>query len=249
MELQSGASIRRHIGAGLAGLMPWPRRAWPGGVVSFTFDDFPRSAWLTGAAILAAHDARGTYYAASGLFGTEGPQGPVATADDVRAAYRAGHEIGCHTLSHVNCAEASSLSLLGEVRSNAEAIQPLLDGRPMTSFAYPFGATAPHAKRVMQRQFFTARGIRPGINRRGLDRAELRANRIYDHDFDAARMRALVDENRAVGGWLIFYTHDVSEAPSPYGCTPDQLALVVAYAAARSEIQRVDDVTARIRAR
>ena len=28
-------------------------------------------------------------------------------------------------------------------------------------------------------------------------------------------------------GWLIFYTHDVSERPSPYGCTPEKLRFVV----------------------
>ena len=34
---------------------------WPGGVVSFTFDDFPRSAWVNGGAILEKYDRRGTY--------------------------------------------------------------------------------------------------------------------------------------------------------------------------------------------
>jgi len=28
-------------------------------------------------------------------------------------------------------------------------------------------------------------------------------------------MRRLIDRNRAVGGWVIFYTHDVTDTPSP----------------------------------
>ena len=34
--------------------------------ISFTFDDFPRSAWLTGGAILERFGVRGTYYASLG---------------------------------------------------------------------------------------------------------------------------------------------------------------------------------------
>src|SRR5262249_53443030 len=38
-------------------------------VVSFTFDDFPRSAALNGARILERQDARGTFYAAGAYCG------------------------------------------------------------------------------------------------------------------------------------------------------------------------------------
>jgi hypothetical protein len=31
------------------------------------------------------------------------------------------------------------------------------------------------------------------------------------------------DEAVAKNGWLIFYSHDVETAPSPYGCTPQLL--------------------------
>ena len=31
------------------------------------------------------------------------------------------------------------------------------------------------------------------------------------------------DEAVTTGGWLIFYTHDVADTPSPWGCTPGLL--------------------------
>src|SRR5262245_52879038 len=42
---------------------------WPEGrkVVSFTFDDFPRSAARVGAEVVEAHAARATYYVSMGL--------------------------------------------------------------------------------------------------------------------------------------------------------------------------------------
>jgi peptidoglycan/xylan/chitin deacetylase (PgdA/CDA1 family) len=238
----------QRLGSGVAALIDTRRAAtWPGGVVSFTFDDYPRSAWLEGDRILADHGARGTFYAASGLLGTGGTQGPVATPQDLRATHEAGHEIGCHTRSHLNCAQASTVALESEVRANAAALAPHLDGRPLTSFAYPFGAVSPRAARLMRRRFSTARGIRPGINRGPIDTGELRANRIYDRDFDAGRLRSLIEENQAIGGWLIFYTHDVREQPSDYGCRPSQLAAIVAHAAEHSRILPVGDVSRRPR--
>ena len=36
----------------------------------------------------------------------------------------------------------------------------------------------------------------------------------------------------AGGGWLIFFSHDVSDDPSPYGCTPVMLEHALATLAA-----------------
>ena len=38
------------------------------------------------------------------------------------------------------------------------------------------------------------------------------------HDRDA--IKNLIERNRAARGWLIFATHDICDAPTPYGCTP-----------------------------
>ena len=43
------------------------RNAQP--LISFTFDDFPRSALTVGGEILERHGARGTYYASLGVMG------------------------------------------------------------------------------------------------------------------------------------------------------------------------------------
>lgn len=221
---------------------------WPGGVVSFTFDDFPKTAFTQGGAILERHGARGTYYTASKLVDTVDDLGPLFDAADLRAAHRNGHEIGCHTFSHLRCSEADKTALVSEVRANAAGISKIIEGFAPRNFAFPYGATSPTARHVMKRHYASCRGIQPGINRRIPDTAELYAYSVYAGTFDEAKMRALIDQNKSLGGWLIFYTHDVTETPSPYGCTPEQWDAVVGYAAKTSPVLTVRDVMAALNA-
>jgi peptidoglycan/xylan/chitin deacetylase (PgdA/CDA1 family) len=206
------------------------RVACPGGVVSFTFDDFPRSALIAGGAILEKHGIRGTYYTALDLAGTEGVLGRMFDPEDVVAAHRRGHEIACHTFRHVNCRRARVDAILHDIALNTAACAALLEGFTPVSFAYPYGELSVGSKRALAPRFWSCRGIVQGFNAGATDLAELRATRIHAAGFDAGAMRDLIQRNRAAGGWLIFYTHDVTEAPSPYGCTPAQFATVVTLA-------------------
>jgi len=68
--------------------------------ISFTFDDFPRSALLTGGAILSRYGVRGSYYASLGLMGKQAPTGTIFVAEDLQRLLAQGHELGCHTFDH-----------------------------------------------------------------------------------------------------------------------------------------------------
>jgi peptidoglycan/xylan/chitin deacetylase (PgdA/CDA1 family) len=220
--------------------------AFDGGVVSFTFDDFPKTAWTKGGKALAKFGAKGTYYVSAGLAGQTGEMGAMFEAADAREAHHAGHEIACHTFSHLNCARAAKGEILAQLRDNAAALSAMLDGFAPRNFAFPYGAVSAAAMRAVGPRFASCRGIADGINHASSDLAQLSANKIYASIFDETRLRALIDRNRSLGGWLIFYTHDVDEAPSRYGCTPEQLERVVGYAAERSEILPVRDAVARL---
>src|SRR5947207_11316553 len=69
----------------------------PRPIISFTFDDFPRSALHTGGAILERFGVRGTYYASLGLMGRTAPTGPIFLREDLPVLIAQGHELGCHT--------------------------------------------------------------------------------------------------------------------------------------------------------
>jgi peptidoglycan/xylan/chitin deacetylase (PgdA/CDA1 family) len=242
MRSSIAARLAREIG-GFLSTRPAKVR-WPGGVVSFTFDDFPRSAWVHGGAILEAHDVRGTYYTAMSLAGTVNHLGPMFEVDDLRAAHAHGHEIACHTYNHRDCRRASPAEILAEIEENTAALSAALDGAPIDNFAYPYGAVSLSAKSALRDRFASCRSTGQGINRGTADMADLLGVRIYAGSFDRAALCQLIDDNQSADGWLIFYTHDVSETPSDFGCTPEQLRTVVAYAAENSPVLTVRDVLA-----
>src|SRR5579862_392377 len=154
-------SVRTHVARAVG---RWVRSrpadiAWPQGVVSFTFDDFPKSALSTGGAILEKYGLNGTYYAALGLAGsTSGDMGPLHDQGDIRAAHARGHEIACHTYSHLDCSQAPPRAILADIEDNAAALSALIDGAALANFAYPFGALSLAAKRVLSAHFDTCRG-------------------------------------------------------------------------------------------
>jgi len=222
------------------------RIAFPGGVVSFTFDDFPRSAWVEGGAVLKRHGARGTYYAAMGLAGGDSPPGPMFEAEDLRAALAGGHEIACHTFSHRDCCRAAPGEIADEIERNAAALSPIVGAAGLVDFAYPFGGVSQTAKRALAGRFASCRGTGRGINAGTVDLCDLRSTSLYANGFDPDALRKMIDDTRIVGGWTIFYTHDVCSEPSAFGCTPQQLAEVVGYAAAVATVLPVREALARL---
>jgi peptidoglycan/xylan/chitin deacetylase (PgdA/CDA1 family) len=245
MRAVRGAGVARRLGQWIHSRPV--RVAWPGGVVSFTFDDFPKSALAAGGRILERYGARGTYYTSMMLAGTEGILGSMFDEEDILVAHRMGHEIACHTYTHLDCRSAAKSLILAEIRDNAGALSPFTKAAAPMNFAYPYGSLSATAKRVLAPRFSSCRGIERGINHGIADFADLLARDLYAADFDDAALRCLIDCNRSVEGWLIFYTHDVASAPSPYGCTPEQLEAIVAYAAERTTILPVREVIAGLR--
>jgi peptidoglycan/xylan/chitin deacetylase (PgdA/CDA1 family) len=215
--------------------------AWPGGVVSFTFDDFPKSALSRGGVILESYGLRGTYYTAAGIAGSINELGPMFDRRDVETAHRRGHEIACHTFRHLDCRDSDAGTLLADIEENATALSDLTGGYRPANFAFPFGSVSFSAKSVLSRRFESCRGTDRGINAGTADFANLRANPVGACG-DEASVSHLIDEACAVGGWLIFYTHDLAETPSPFGCTPERFETIVSLAAARCAVLPVRDV-------
>lgn len=219
----------------------------PAPVVSFTFDDVHGSAATAGAAILERHGARGTFYVAGSLVGTEEPDRRTASLDQCRDLHRRGHELGCHTYAHVAVASHSRAGLAADIARNAAFFAKLGGDVRIENFAYPFNATSLGAKRRLERAFTTCRGGIPGINAGRVDLGFLRAVEIHDDGIDAARVGNWIDAAKRGAGWLIFFTHGVQEGPQPWRCTPGLLeAAVVSALDAGCEVLTVADAARRL---
>lgn len=199
-------------------------------IISFTFDDFPRSALSVGGKMLKDVGARGTYYTSWGLMGKTTAVGEMFIRQDVEALVHDGHELACHTLEHVMCCDVSESDLVRSCKSNDNYLATMVGGSRPRSFSFPEGVVTVPAKAALTPLYDTCRTIEPGLNCDPVDLGFLRANRVYT-EMDVERARTLIDQNSQCNGWLIFYTHDVLEKHSRYGTTPECFRKVVEYAA------------------
>jgi peptidoglycan/xylan/chitin deacetylase (PgdA/CDA1 family) len=194
------------------------RNATP--MVSFTFDDIPQSAATTGARILEDHGAHGTFYVSGGLVGTTSPNWAVVDVQDLLALHRRGHEIGCHTFSHKRACDLDAQSMAEEIERNRDYLRTLDGTITVGNFAYPFGYGSFARKLQLRTEFKSCRSIVPGVNSGAVDLQFLRSMPLIDRRIDRDGIERAFDQALNTNGWLIFYSHDVAERPSPYGCSP-----------------------------
>jgi peptidoglycan/xylan/chitin deacetylase (PgdA/CDA1 family) len=195
-------------------------------IVTFTFDDVPRSAVVNAAPVLDEHRVRATFYVALGM---SRPGREFLGEEDVRKLAKAGHDIGCHTLTHYSLKRGSAQGLYEDARAGKEALESALAGRPVEHFSWPYGAVTAPAKALLRGTFATMRTSTPGVNRGRVDLNYLRALALYSRrpseTFETAQRAVRTVRQR--GGWLILYTHGVCEDPGMYDIRCDDFRRVV----------------------
>jgi peptidoglycan/xylan/chitin deacetylase (PgdA/CDA1 family) len=190
-------------------------------LISFTFDDFPQSALVTGGSILRNHGVAGTYYASLGLMGQQSPVGPIFLAQDLNALLEQGHELGCHTFGHCHSWQTSPAEFERSIIENRRAIGKLLPRVPFKTLSYPISTPRPRTKQRAAKHFACCRGGGQTLNTGVADLNYLQAFFLEQSRGNADAVRNLIDQNRRDRGWLIFATHDVCPTPSRFGCTPE----------------------------
>ena len=214
-----------------------PYRMRPGRpIVSFTFDDFPRSAWTAGGPILARHGVRATYYTSLGLAGREGVSGPHFTPADLRALAAAGHEVGCHTHEHCPAWETPAEEFESSVARNAEELGGFLPGARFRSHSYPVSPPRTATKRRMGGRFACCRGGGQTHNVGMLDLNCLRGFFLEQTRGDPGPLAAAIAASAEAAGWLILVTHDISPRPSRHGVTPSFLEHALSLATASGAV-------------
>jgi len=197
------------------------------GVFSLSFDDIPASAWTEAGPILAQHDVKATYFVCGGLADRVNMDRQQFSVGHLRALHAAGHEVGCHTFGHTSVLRMDADALRLSLAANAAWVGERLDGHRMTTFAWPFGDATVSAKRMVRGRFDLARGVGDGINLGREDRALIKSVGLESRRLPGYDLEALMSETASSRGWLTAYGHDVSDRPTDYGCTPDDLDRVL----------------------
>lgn len=200
------------------------------GLFSLSFDDFPESAWSVAGPILADHGVLATYYVCGGLERGTNLDLPQFTTEQLQALHAAGHEVGCHTFGHDSVLRLDGPALADSLDRNARWVAERLDGYRMQTFAYPFGDASLGAKRALRSRFDLARGVREGLNLGREDRMLIKSFGMESRRLPGYDLTAMMAEAASNGGWLTAYAHDVSDHPTPYGCTPADLDRVLTLA-------------------
>lgn len=203
-------------------------------LVSFTFDDVPKSAAVAGAEILGEHGVHGTFYVSGDLTGSICRDWEHASADELLTLHRGGHELGCHTFAHKKVFEFDRSTLPAEIERNLAYFRALDPTIKLGNFAYPWGLGSFPLKQPLAQYFRSCRSVMPGVNHGRVDLQFLRSTHLIDGRIDAAGVDRAMDEAVRTNGWLIFYSHDVANSPSEYGCSPALLRHALASATQRN---------------
>lgn len=194
-------------------------------IVSFCFDDAPKSAYINGAKILESNGRKGTFYISFGLREKPSPSGKIVSTDDIYELLRKRHEIGCHTYSHIDVNEYKIESFKNDCIKN-RLIANKEFGINLKSFSFPKGNIRPSAKMVISKFYNSVRTVQSGLNQNPIDIYALKSIPLYQR-YGVEKPIALIEKLKHTGGWLIFYTHDVSDKPSDFGCDNKMMEMVV----------------------
>lgn len=199
-------------------------------MISFSFDDFPKSAAETGASILESRGIAGTFYAVARYAGQTVDGVVQYDFHDLNRLKAAGHEIGCHTGTHKRLASAPIAEIGAEFRLNRLELSEAGFVDDLRTMAYPYGDVSVAAKQVAARHFSTCRGVWAGLNEEVFDRALLKCVCLERHVLAQRSAEAWIDLAVERGAWLIFLTHDVQRQPTSFGIEPDDLERIADYA-------------------
>lgn len=190
-------------------------------MVTFTFDDFPRSSLFTAGAILEAAGVSGTYFVSHGLAGTTGPTGEIYRPDDLPIVTARGHEFGCHTFHHYPAWATPPATYLSSIIENHRVHQERFPADSLGTHSYPISYPRPRTKRHVGRRFRAARGGGQTYNKGVTDLNYLNSFFLEQCRDDFQAVKQLIASCVQDQGWLIFSTHDVSPDPTRYGVTPE----------------------------
>jgi peptidoglycan/xylan/chitin deacetylase (PgdA/CDA1 family) len=211
--------------------------------ISFSFDDFPRSALEVGGSILLRYGLRATYYASFGQMGKTSDSGLLFTREDIQLLMVQGHELGCHTYGHCHSRETNPAEFEASISKNGQILDSCFPGSVFRSFSYPIVGPLADTKLRAGKYFRSCRGGGQTYNTGKVDLNLLKAFFLEKKRDDPENVREIIERNARERGWLIFATHDIDVHPSPYGCTPAFFENILAYSLeSGAKILPVDEV-------
>ncbi|HLH44924.1 MAG TPA: polysaccharide deacetylase family protein [Bryobacteraceae bacterium] len=188
------------------------------GAVALTFDDGFRNFLDCAAPLLQDKKFPCTVFAVSGFCGDSNrwpsqpakpwvPTLPLMSWRELREAAEAGIDIGSHTATHPLMTSLPAAQVEQELQNSQSAIEDRI-GKPVTAFAYPYGASSPAVRQAVRRRFQTGCGVKLEFVSSASDRIDLPRldafylqNRVWFHGLGAAYGTAYIAARRWLRQW------------------------------------------------
>jgi peptidoglycan/xylan/chitin deacetylase (PgdA/CDA1 family) len=181
-----------------------------------SFDDDYMNVWENNFDLFDRYGAKITFF-------VQGPHSPFCA----RAQSR-GHDIGYHTIHHLNLPLVSQDVFFAETVSEIERFRN--DGVPLRAFAYPFGLSESWMLEALSGSFAVQRGYGVSFHlytintiTGGYIRSRAIDNILFkkDEDFEAL-ITIMLRTAKFTGGVLPLTTHDISDT-ADWGIKPERL--------------------------
>ncbi len=189
-----------------------------GPIVSFTFDDCPRSVYAQGFRVLQPHNIRCTVYITTSYVDQPG----WITLCELRELRAAGWEIGAHTMNHPHLSRLSELMIHREFQAANQQLRAW--GFEPRSMATPYLDTSPEIQAIIPLYYQSNRNGTHGDHREAINPYDLELLDSLTHDVPL--LKAWLDHLKANDRWGIFLGHYVDER----GITASELLEVALYA-------------------
>jgi len=167
--------------------------AWDGNAtlpaqpVVLTFDDGYANFLESGTPVLKDVGFTATIFSVAGYAGRtndwpsqshEIPRLPLLNWSDLRNLARQGFEIGEHTMTHMPFPHLQPDDAQREIVASKQLLEDQL-GRPVTTFAYPYGFSDPASHRLVVKEYRAACGGQLGVAQSSADRHLLKRIEVY----------------------------------------------------------------------
>lgn len=175
------------------------------GLISLTFDDGWANQHTNALPIMkSANNMPGTFYLFSSVIGA-GEYMSVAQAKELQAQ---GSEIGSHTVSHINLDKATPATVTKELADSKKALEANFG--PVTSFAYPYGASSAAVRAETAKYYTSARSTNSGPNAKGkYDKYALTIGYVLNTT-PQSTVQSWINEAKNTNTWLVLCYHRIA---------------------------------------